>query len=179
MNYLLRGISECIIAIPFALIVFGIYYICTKFILKKKIVLTSLDTLCKALWIIMLFTILSITGILENVINKNFRDIHSIISITEYIDFYVFRDGLTLATILNLILFIPFGILTIMIFKKFSSSILIGLFFSIIIEFVQVFIGRFVQLEDIFMNTLGCVIGCFLGFIILKLKEKGYILTEL
>lgn len=177
MNYLLRGISECIIAIPFSFTVLGIYYIYIKFILKRKIILNSLDTLCKVLWIIMLFTILSITGILENFINKNFRDIHSIVNVTEYIDLYIFRDGLTLATILNLILFVPFGILTIMIFKKFSSSILIGLFFSIIIEFLQIFIGRFVQLEDIFMNTLGCVIGCFLGLIILKLKEKGYILT--
>lgn len=178
MYYLIRGISECIIAIPFAVIVFGIYYIYTKFILKKKIDLTSSETVCKALWLIMLFTILSITGILENIISKNFNEINSITNIVESVDFYIFRDGLTSTTILNLILFIPFGILTKMVFKSFFSSILVGLIFSIIIEFIQLFIGRFVQLEDVFMNSLGAIIGCFLGLIILKLKKKGYILTE-
>ncbi|WP_343342705.1 VanZ family protein [Terrisporobacter petrolearius] len=50
-----------------------------------------------------------------------------------------------------------------------------GFFLSVSIEALQLFTGRFVQLEDILMNTLGMVIGCLLAFLVFKLQDKGYI----
>ncbi|MEG2058033.1 MAG: VanZ family protein [Romboutsia sp.] len=65
------------------------------------------------------------------------------------------------------------------VFKKLREKIiyvvLIGFAFSCTIEFLQSFIGRFVQLEDIIMNT----IGTFIGFIyLLELIDIYYKVTS-
>ena len=53
----------------------------------------------------------------------------------------------------------------------------IGIIFSIVIESLQTFTGRFVQLDDMLMNTLGTFIGYELWFLLssVKLKENIYV----
>ncbi len=177
MNYLIRGISEFIIVIPLALIIFSVYFLYIRFIQKRAMKWNSVETLCKFSWLLMLLAILKITGIIESILVGNFS-IDSIVNGTAYIDFDIFKDGLSLATILNLILFIPFGFFSIMIFKKFVPGVLIGFLLSVSIEFLQLFTGRFVQLEDILMNTSGMVIGCLFAFFVFKLQDKGYIVID-
>ena len=53
-NYLIRGISEFIIVTPLALIIFSVYFLYMKFILKRKIEWNSVETLCKFSWLLML-----------------------------------------------------------------------------------------------------------------------------
>lgn len=125
----------------------------------------------------MLLAILNTTGIIESILVGNFSS-NSIVNRTAYIDFDVFADGLSLATILNIILFTPFDFLSIMVFKRFVPGILMGFSLSVSIEFLQLFTGRFVQLEDILMNTYGIVIGCLFAFIVFKLQDKGYIVID-
>ncbi len=65
-----------------------------------------------------------------------------------------------------------------MIFKKFVPKVLIGFLLSVSIEFLQLFTGRFVQLEDILMNTSGMAMGCLFAFLVFKLQDKGYIVID-
>ena len=84
-----------------------------------------------------------------------------------------------MATLLNVILFVPFGFFFFFFFNKLHKKkiyvILIGIIFSIVIESVQTFTGRFVQLDDMLMNTLGTFIGYELWFLLstVKLKQKN------
>lgn len=51
-------------------------------------------------------------------------------------------------------------------------GILIGFAFSVGIEFIQIFTGRFVKLEDILMNTLETYIGYSLCIVVVKFLKK-------
>ena len=66
----------------------------------------------------------------------------------------------------NIALFIPFGyiIASYVKPKKIWTNMLIALIVSSTIEFVQLNIGRSFDIDDIILNTLGCVIG-FLIFV--------------
>ena len=80
--------------------------------------------------------------------------------------------------ILNVILYIPMGYLLPFVWPKLmrvrrvssvSRITLIGFFFSLATELTQLVfhIGSF-EADDIFNNTLGCLIGCVLYWIILR-----------
>lgn len=176
-NYLIRGISEFIIVIPLTLVIFSVYFLYMKFILKRKIEWDSVETLCKFSWLLMLLAILNITGIIESILVGNFS-FDSIANETAYIEFNILQDGLSPATILNILLFIPFGFFTIMVFKRFLNGALIGILLSLSIEVLQLFTGRFVQLEDVLMNTLGMVIGCIFAYLVLKSNKKGHVVID-
>lgn len=90
--------------------------------------------------------------------------------------FRLFEDGFSMVKLLNIGLFIPFGFFSLVVFRKLKNrwiyGVLIGLLFSIMIEFLQSFVGRFVQLEDILMNTVGTFLGYGICFWLLELKQK-------
>lgn len=177
MNYLRTGISTFILLIPIAIIIFAIYY-GVKYLfcclLKRKFIVHIPIALCEFLWILTIVAILKITGI----IGGNFGTT-SLFSGTAVIDFSLFGEGLSMATILNIILFMPFGFFVPLIFKQLKNKwfygILFGLVFSLIIEFLQTFTGRFVQVDDILMNTFGTVIGYALSLLLEKRKEQSKI----
>lgn len=171
MNYLNIGVMYLRVMIPLALIIFCIY-LSIKFLIKRRFEIRLLHSVCEFTWILIVLSILSITGI----VGGDF----SIGLITDGnipFSFAIFEGGLSMATILNILLFIPFGFLSAVIFKKLRNKwiygVLIGLIFTIIIEFLQLFTGRFVQLEDILMNTLGTYIGYWICIYIVYLKNKG------
>lgn len=64
---------------------------------------------------------------------------------------------------LNLLLFVPLGFLITAVFKKINFNYkkvsLSGCVFSCSIEFLQLFAGRFFEIDDIIANTLGTLIG--------------------
>ena len=73
--------------------------------------------------------------------------------------------------ILNIILFIPFGFLIPLIWKKMRSlhlTALAGFSFSILIEISQLLNNRRTDIDDLIMNTLGAIIG----FLIYKSFKK-------
>lgn len=74
----------------------------------------------------------------------------------------------------NIFLFIPLGFLVPLVFNKvrtFWRCIPIGFLLSICIEVTQLLTKRgFCQLDDVIMNTLGCMIG----FLIWRLMEYNY-----
>lgn len=67
----------------------------------------------------------------------------------------------------NVILFLPLGLLLPIAFSriKWWTVFLIGLFYSVCIEVLQLVLKRgYCELDDVFHNTLGCI----LGYLIMK-----------
>ena len=70
----------------------------------------------------------------------------------------------------NILLFIPFGFLLPLLWKRFEKiipTIIFGALFSLSIEAIQIFCPRITDIDDLLMNTAGTIIGYFL-FIITK-----------
>lgn len=114
---------------------------------------------------------MKITGIIEG----NFGTSSPFDGNVNY-SFSFLEEGLSIATILNLVLFIPFVFFLPIVFKELKNrwvyGLLIGIGFSMIIEFLQSFTGRYVQLDDIIMNTLGTFCGYEICLLLLKMKQK-------
>lgn len=73
----------------------------------------------------------------------------------------------------NIIIFVPFGILLAEIFPKKRNILkILGITFatSFFVEFIQFFIGRSVDIDDLILNLLGSVIGYFIWKKILRFK---------
>lgn len=81
--------------------------------------------------------------------------------------------------LLNVALFVPLGAAMPFIYKKTSliKVLLTGLSLSFLIEFVQYFVGRQSEIDDLICNTLGAAVGYLLYLLIKKLfpdlTEKG------
>lgn len=77
----------------------------------------------------------------------------------------------------NICLFIPFGILFPIVFKKFSKFchiMLFGLALSVFIECMQFFVERSTDIDDVILNC----IGVFCGYICYKCLNKLHCLTS-
>ncbi len=72
----------------------------------------------------------------------------------------------------NMIMFIPFGFFTsyFLKLKKLYSVFILTLLTSITIETTQLLIGRVFDIDDIFLNIIGGLIGYFIFKIIYKIK---------
>ena len=78
---------------------------------------------------------------------------------------YSFASKLFIRNVLgNIILFIPFGIFVAHYTKnkKIYITFILSLIVSSSIEFAQSCIGRTADIDDVILNTLGGVLGCFL-----------------
>ncbi|MGN0136324.1 VanZ family protein [Anaerotignum sp.] len=68
----------------------------------------------------------------------------------------------TLQFLLNIVMFLPLGVLLPLLWKRFSSwkkTAGFGFLFSLLIEISQLFCFRITDLNDLLMNTLGAVLG--------------------
>lgn len=172
INNITTGIWTLINLIPLTCILFlGVMMIKTllKLIFKKRTEFKLSNLVSQFLWILIVLSILKITGI----IGGNFG-VSSPFDC--YISYKLFEEGLNGATLLNICLFVPFGFLSVFTFRKLDRywwfGILIGFAFSALIEFLQMFTGRFVQLDDIVMNTLGTFIGYEIGIRLMRLSKS-------
>ena len=168
------GIWILVKLLPMSLIIYAFVMIIElgiEFIQKKKIKIRIFNWLCQFLWILIIVSILKITGIIGGSfgISSPFDS---------YISFKLFEDGFNAATILNICLFIPYGFLPVFIFDKIHkhwwNGIILGAVFSICIEFLQTFIGRFAQLDDVIMNTAGTLLGFLIACGLLNIKNKRH-----
>ena len=67
--------------------------------------------------------------------------------------------------LLNIVLFMPFGFLLPTIwpqFRKMKNTVFAGFFFSLAIELNQLLNNRITDIDDLFTNTLGAIIGYLL-----------------
>ena len=97
------------------------------------------------------------------------------------------RNDLLAENTMNVVVFVPVGILTALViynklkvFKVGLFIVALGLFISSSIEALQFFLKRgFLELDDVFHNTLGCLIG-FMIVVIIKgiwLLQKRYLMN--
>jgi glycopeptide antibiotics resistance protein len=169
MDYQIQ-LSTLLSSIPIVIVGFVVYFI-IKALFKRRLKNKILNTIFEYCFILNIITILKITGIIFG----NFGTT-SIFAGNVNFNFNLFEEGLTRATVLNLILFIPFGFLAALAIKKLRKKwfygLFIGMIFSIIIEFLQSFTGRYVQIDDVIMNTIGSFIGYVLSCSIITMVSK-------
>ncbi len=88
-------------------------------------------------------------------------------------------------TVLNIILFVPFGFLLATLWKEYRSLRIValaGLTLSILIEVLQIFTFRLTDVDDLITNTAGAVLGFYIAklfsfrlpFGLAKNEENGY-----
>ncbi|MDD3278185.1 MAG: VanZ family protein [Lachnospiraceae bacterium] len=74
-------------------------------------------------------------------------------------------------TIMNIILFVPLGVLLPMLWKRGTSwwqTVLAGFSFSLLIELLQLFNWRATDVNDLIMNTLGAALGYGIYYLLFK-----------
>lgn len=74
-------------------------------------------------------------------------------------------------SLLNVLLFFPLGFFLTVLWKQFRSffrTAAFGLFFSLMIELLQLFTRRATDVNDLITNTVGTVLGWCLGRVLLK-----------
>lgn len=79
-------------------------------------------------------------------------------------------------------MFLPLGFIFPVAFKKartFYKTTICMLLFSFLIEFVQYFIGRSADIDDLILNTLGAMLGYFLFYKLSKLFRNKNIWKKL
>ena len=73
----------------------------------------------------------------------------------------------------NTLLFLPLGLLTPLLWEKYDSFykiLTLGLISTCLIEFIQIFIGRSTDIDDVILNTIGIIIG-YTIFKLFKIKQ--------
>lgn len=99
------------------------------------------------------------------------------------INLYLFKDGIEISSILNIIFFIPLGFLLPTLWGKYHNlwkSISFGILFSLIIEFGQLFVKyRVTDIDDLVTNVIGTILGWILFQVLKKIffKAKNNTLT--
>lgn len=175
-NQIEFGLTATFVSVPIALILMGAFYL-IKFIFQKKMNFNYFDFFSKFAWLVMLIAILFITGVLTGDYSTT-----SILKGNAVFNFAIFEEGFNSATILNFILFIPFGCFSVLAFRKLPKNCFYGLFigfaFSLIIEFLQSFTGRFVEIEDLLMNSLGAMFGYLIANLLFHSKTKKYFFSK-
>ncbi|WP_142307600.1 VanZ family protein [Bacillus toyonensis] len=91
------------------------------------------------------------------------------------INLTLFDTAGSTAYLLNIVLFVPLGFLLPTIwpqFRKMKNTIYAGFFFSLAIELSQLLNSRITDIDDVFTNTLGAIIGYVLYRVLFKLIDK-------
>lgn len=99
-------------------------------------------------------------GILSLTLDFNFNIIPFVNAVADY------RNAF-----LNVILFMPFGVFLPILFKEFrvcKRTILTGVLSSLMVETTQLFTFRATDINDLITNTIGMMIGYYIGKLITK-----------
>lgn len=96
-------------------------------------------------------------------------------AVNGHLDYLVKSTHQIIHFLLNVSLFLPFGLLFPFIYKKatLAKVTLIGLSLSLVVEIVQIFInGRDSDIDDLLCNVIGTVIGYLMYAFIKKILPK-------
>ncbi|MGN0252021.1 MAG: VanZ family protein, partial [Oliverpabstia sp.] len=93
-----------------------------------------------------------------------------------WIPFHDFSSSNILGMVLNVVMLIPFGSFLPIFFTKFRKllpTVIAGMAMSLVIEILQLFTFGATDVDDLIMNTLGTLLGYFVGaFIARKVYKK-------
>lgn len=184
LNYFLLGI----IGLAFVSILFVIgYFLIYRKLLKGTKTLKIKQFILYEILLIYIIVVLGATLGIRHPMNHTNINAHLFSSYNEAWNSFSSSEWRNI--ILNIMMFVPLGFLIPLMSKRFQTwwiTYLVGLFSTILLELIQLVTGRGIfELDDIFNNTLGCMIGygivmIFISFFSDKekqLKNKGLILT--
>ena len=92
-----------------------------------------------------------------------------------WIPFHDFSSSNILGMVLNIIMLIPFGVFLPVYFAKFRKllpTVLAGVIMSLTMEGLQLLTFRATDVDDLIMNTLGTLLGYFIGALIVRRADK-------
>lgn len=128
-------------------------------VLRQRSVSKTAAVIIFALYLMAVFSAVGIPTIHSININFSFNLIPLIDIVNSPIDYI--RN-----TILNILLFVPLGVLLPIMWKEFRSArciALTGLSLSLFIEILQIFTFRLTDVDDLITNTAGAVAGYYLS----------------
>ncbi len=167
MRYIIDGLMNYCILLVFLVIIELFIY---KFYKKQNLIVSKGFCIGFQVFAFLIILILSITN--SGGINEvgSFGD--SIIRLDEInlIPFYWVSNDL-FGLIMNIILFVPVGILVPLLWKNNSSlknTVFIGFVFSLFIEVSQLFNFRATDIDYLLMNTLGSALGYFIYYLFFR-----------
>jgi len=156
-----------------------VLFIYILFLLAITLVKKQRKHFSEMLWELFLsvyfITLLDVTGVIPiNVNLQSFVDGHYMMP-----NMIPFVNGSISLNLLNLFLFLPFGFLLPIVFKKlrwtYKKIILCMFSLTFTIELLQLLSGRTADIDDILMNSLGGLIGFVIYRMISVKKEKNRI----
>ena len=118
--------------------------------------------------------LLRLTGMFK-ICLSNFSDFHASPNIVPIVNtlkevkdygFYVLKQ-----VFLNILLFVPFGLLVGLIKPSGRNILIISLIISVTIEVLQYYNGRFADIDDIIWNVSGALIGYLIYLSYQKIKD--------
>lgn len=158
LMYLNEGISILVgsifLGIIIYLLILGILWVVNK---RRGVkIKNNIAGLMLSIYVVAL---LRITGIIGIKFHFGFYNMN-------LIPFADMSKGSILMIILNLLLFVPYGTLIPIVFKNikwnWKKVMMIGFVTTFFIEALQLFGGRFAEIDDIIANTLGATLGFML-----------------
>lgn len=162
MNYIAIGIQNLkeaiLIGIPVYMIVFALLYL---FEVRKKL---SWNCVFEMIFCIYIITLLKTTGIFTLTYNLD--------GIYNY-NFVPFVGSSIVPVLLNFALFIPYGLLLPLVFRScrgnWKKVVIICGASSLTIELLQMFGGRYAEIDDFLINTF----GAFSGYVLYACAAEG------
>lgn len=156
-NYLIKGVwclkDGFIIGIPIYIVIVILLYVLK---IRRGF---SWKCVLEMMFCVYSIALLKVTGIFALTYHFNANGIFSY-------NIAPFIGSSILPVLLNFILFVPYGFLLPLVFGScrwnWKKLVMIGFLTSFIIELLQMFGGRYAEIDDLLMNTL----GAFSGFII-------------
>jgi len=140
-----------------AVFLIPIYYCLNRY--KFRSISTTIAAFFFSLYLCTVYAMVGLPNITYVRFHPNFN----------YIPFrYFFSD---ISSLLNVILFIPLGLFLPVLrsrFQKTGFTVLFGFLMSLFIEFFQIFTMRASDINDLITNTVGTILGFFLGRFLLR-----------
>ena len=182
---LFDGIRDMLMISPVFIIGFAAIAVALVFIYKKdsRIPKVKMSVLSFLLFYYLCIMVSHVVGI------PTISEITRLISLkiplfNPSINLMLFEDGLSMNFIMNIMLFVPFGLLCPLIsnsFRRIGRTLLAGFGLSFIIEASQLFtLYRISDINDLIANTAGALIGYMLFALFVRLKlAKPYAVRRL
>lgn len=150
------------------------YFVIYKRVLNGQKTIKIKHVLVGSLFVAYLVMVVGITFMNRGSYYQGHMNLHFLSSYREAWNTFTLRSWQFL--VLNIILFMPLGFFLPLVhrsFKKFYKTLMLAFIFTLLIEATQYVtrLGIF-EIDDIFNNTLGAIIGYGLIMFLVKLKDK-------
>lgn len=160
-DVLIRSVSGYVFLVP----VLILYFLYLKKSGRKQSILHIIAVFVLCYYF---FGILTVTGI-------GFTSTISFCPRISLIPFFDMING-PIDTILNIVLFVPFGFFLPLLYKKYhhiKSIVLAGFLFSLSVEIVQMFGWGSTDINDLITNTVGACLGYLVYYLLSKILPSN------